>query len=699
MTTRSRDARMSGSRLAPLTHPLALVVAVALLAIALLVGLAGFAALETTRTVRNGAERSVQSNRNAALRALEHEGQKFKDAVAVTAEHAPVVDSLRTPAPPALMDGELSTLARTAGGFATFLTDSDGLIVAFYPTQPGMIGQDFSFRDWFQGVARTGRPYVSSAYRSAATGAPLVVAISAPVFDGSQMLGSLTVLWSLESIRGVVDGARIDDGVTLLVTDQRGEGLFSEVAVDGRGQPLPHKLSATTTRALAGSATSAVVDGKFTETAPVPELGWTVTATLPVSVGLAPASAFKRNLALALGGAIAFVLMVTALVGRLAHIRVTEQAALVRAQRALRVTEDRFQRVFDEALTGQLLVNRHGEITRVNAALVRLIDCGADQLVGAPFVSIFAAELDQRALLEVIESGQGELRGNMALRASEAGGAWGMVALSWLDEPNGEAVLFAQIDDATATVTANIEREQELTSMDQFLSHISHELRSPLAVVHQFSSLLIDRVGGPLTSDQEEFLGIVERNVKQLKVMIDDLLEVSRAGTGGLTFECEPLALGVVLTQTIAGYARTADDRQITLELECGDLPLVVANAERVHEVLANLVDNALKFTPSGGLIAVEAVPRDGSVQVSVRDTGRGITIDDVDRIFEKSFQVDHNSAESRKGLGLGLYICRALIETQGGRIWAASPPAGGTTVTFTLPCPVRRRADRLAVG
>lgn len=699
MTTPWLRARTSGTPLSWIAHPFAPVAGVALLAIALLVGLAGFAAQETTRAIQNAAQRGVHSNSSAAVRVLEHHGREFTVAVAAVAANVRVVDSLRVAAPTSeAIDAELSTLARTTGGYAAFVADDAGLILAFYPEQPGIIGEDFSFRDWFQGVSKARRPYVSAAYRSAATGSPLVVAVSAPVLDGSRALGSLTVLWSLDSVRAVVDRARVDDGVTLVVTDQRGAPLVEEVGVDGRGQPRPVTVSAATARALTGSGTSAIVDGQFAETAAVPGLGWTVTATLPVSVGLAPIAAFKRNLVVALSGAILFVLLVTALAGKFARARVSEQATLLRAQVALRVTESRFQRVFDEAITGQLLVNRHGDITRVNTTLAHLVDSAPDQLVGAPFVSIFAAELDQLAILEVIESGRGELRGNMALRRNDDGDSWGLVALSWLDEPDGERVLLAQIDDVTATMTATLEREQELRSKDQFLSHISHELRSPLSVVHQFSSLLIDGVGGPLTDDQEDFLDVVARNVKQLKVMIDDLLEVSRVGSGRLTFECGPLALGAVLTQTLAGYTRTAGDRQIALQLEYGDLPLVVANAERVHEVLANLVDNALKFTPSGGLIAVKAVRRDDDVQVSVRDTGRGIKVENVDRIFEQSFQVDHDSEESRKGLGLGLYICRALIESQGGRIWAASPPTGGTTVTFTLPCPVRRRADRLAV-
>ena len=105
-----------------------------------------------------------------------------------------------------------------------------------YPAQPELIGKDFSFRDWFQGASRTGRPYVSSAYRSAASGHPLVVGVAAPVLDGSRRVGYITVLWQLDSVRAVAEGAQRDDGVTITVTDQRGQPLTGTLNVDDLGQ-------------------------------------------------------------------------------------------------------------------------------------------------------------------------------------------------------------------------------------------------------------------------------------------------------------------------------------------------------------------------------------------------------------------------------------------------------------------------------
>ena len=255
-----------------------------------------------------------------------------------------------------------------------------------------------------------------------------------------------------------------------------------------------------------------------------------------------------------------------------------------------------------------------------------------------------------------------------------------MVGVSLLTEATGEPRGFVgQFVDITAAKDAEAKR-------GEFLSHVSHELRSPLAVVHQFASLLIDEVGGPLSADQRDFLTVLMRNAGQLKVMIDDLLHVTRSDTGQVTVTCRAMSLDVVLTEASDAYLWDAKRRRITLTLEHGELPIVVADGDRVREVLANLLDNALKFTPDGGHVTLGATPQGESVCVSVRDTGRGLAPGDHDRIFERFFQAENNGEESRNGLGLGVSICRDLVERQGGTIWASDNPGPGTAVSFTLP-------------
>jgi len=229
-------------------------------------------------------------------------------------------------------------------------------------------------------------------------------------------------------------------------------------------------------------------------------------------------------------------------------------------------------------------------------------------------------------------------------------------------------------------------RDQQLREKDQFLSHVSHELRSPLSVVNLFAQLLLSGSGGPVLPEQRELLTVLKRNAGQLKVMIDDLLQVTRGATGRLRVTCRALALDELLAEAVAAYEPTALGRRINLSVTSAVLPTVLGDAERLHEVLTNLIGNALKFTPDGGEIGIEAVVEGDNVCVTVRDNGRGLHPGDEERIFEKFIQVNQNSSESRTGIGLGLYICRQLVELQGGVIRAATGLKVGAAITFTIP-------------
>jgi signal transduction histidine kinase len=230
-------------------------------------------------------------------------------------------------------------------------------------------------------------------------------------------------------------------------------------------------------------------------------------------------------------------------------------------------------------------------------------------------------------------------------------------------------------------------RDEQLETKDRFLSHVSHELRSPLSVVHQFASLLFDGVAGPLSADQRDFLGVLIRNVGQLRVMIDDLLEVGRVQRGRLAVDCRALDLRGLLADAVTAYAPAAEHRDIALSLDAGFLPAVVADEERIREVLANVIDNALKFTAPGGSVALEGMADgEGYVRVTARDTGCGVRAEDLDRIFEQFFQAEQSDEVSRHGLGLGLFVCKDLVQRQGGAMWAESTHGQGTAISFTVP-------------
>ncbi len=437
-------------------HPVAIPAGLALLAVALLGAVAWVGVHEANDTVQREAQTRVRSNRDAAVRALVDQTKEFKREVAIWSENTAVIDALRAPTPAGLdqAQDELLAWARSQDSPAAFLSDTHGRTVASYPAQPELLGKDFSFRDYFQGASRTGRPYVSSAFISAASGHPLVVGVATPVLDGSRRVGYMTLLWQLESVRAVAQGSKRDDGVTITVTDQRGQPLTGTLAVDELGEPRQPAPSAMTRQALAGRSVSAVRAGMIEAAGPVPGTGWTVTAALPSSVALSSARSFQRSLEVTLGVALLLVLLAALLAGGVARRRAVERAAL-------RDSEERFRRVFDEALIGNFLVNGDGAIIRVNDALAHLLGREPQDLIGQPLVSSFDDETDRLRLLKLIKAGDGDLRAEMALGHPDGRSLWGLAALSWMQEHDGERVLLAQIEDITARRAA----ERRLTEL------------------------------------------------------------------------------------------------------------------------------------------------------------------------------------------------------------------------------------------
>ncbi len=236
----------------------------------------------------------------------------------------------------------------------------------------------------------------------------------------------------------------------------------------------------------------------------------------------------------------------------------------------------------------------------------------------------------------------------------------------------------------------DISRKQQIEFKNRFLSHVSHELRTPLTCIHQYVSLLYDGLAGPVLPEQRDHLQTILKSVNQLHAMIRDLLEATRAETGKMRIERRCLALADLVRQVTAMLQPLAQEKRIALETDLDmRVPFVHADPDRVVEVLINLIDNGIKFTPPEGSVVVKTYQIESEpdyAYVSVTDTGRGIAPEALPLIFERMYQDSDLIDGNRTGLGLGLYIAKELITLHGSRIWASSHAGSGSTFTFTLP-------------
>jgi signal transduction histidine kinase len=247
------------------------------------------------------------------------------------------------------------------------------------------------------------------------------------------------------------------------------------------------------------------------------------------------------------------------------------------------------------------------------------------------------------------------------------------------------ARLFREIEDKSRQLEAASRHKSE------FLANMSHELRTPLNAIIGFSEVLMQRMFGELNAKQDEYLRDIYDSGRHLLSLINDILDLSKIEAGRMELELTdfdpPTAIDSALTLVRERATRRGIALQKTLDERLGQ---VQADERKVRQVVLNLLSNAIKFTPEGGRIEIHAVPVDGSVEVSVTDTGVGIAPEDQAAVFEEFRQVGASAAR-QEGTGLGLALCRKFVELHGGTIWVTSAVGAGSTFTFRLPvrpCP-----------
>jgi len=248
-------------------------------------------------------------------------------------------------------------------------------------------------------------------------------------------------------------------------------------------------------------------------------------------------------------------------------------------------------------------------------------------------------------------------------------------------------------------------RLKELDALkSEFVSLLSHELRTPLSIMREAVSLLKDEVLGKVGERQREFLAILSQEVERMISFVNELLDVSRLEAGRLPIEKYPVDVAQIIENNLKKIGPLLLDKKIDTEVAIvSQLPQVVADGLRVDQVLTNLIDNAIKFTPRGGkiTIAAELSDRRGGdgvkhargakgnetfVRVMVSDTGEGIGEEEKRYVFDKFYQAKTDQRKNAKGTGLGLSISKGIVEAHGGSIWFTSTRGKGTSFYFTLP-------------
>jgi two-component system phosphate regulon sensor histidine kinase PhoR len=334
--------------------------------------------------------------------------------------------------------------------------------------------------------------------------------------------------------------------------------------------------------------------------------------------------------------------------------------------------QSRLTAVLDNMADGVLITDGSGRVRLINPAAARLLDTDTEAALGRSFAQVAR---DHR-IIALWQQCREEGRERIEPVELDRRGSFLQAIVTPLQgaEPSACLVIFQDLTQV---------RRLETVRRD-FISNISHELRTPLASLRALADTLRD---GALEDPPaaRRFLDRMETEVDALAQMVQELLELSRIESGQVPFRLAPVAVADVVLPPVERLRPQAERFVLRLADDLPpDLPPVLADVERIQQVVTNLVHNAIKFTPSGGEVTISAAVSTDEVVVSVRDTGVGIPADDLPRIFERFYKADY--ARSGGGTGLGLAIAKHIVQGHGGRIWAESIEGRGSTFYFSLP-------------
>lgn len=248
----------------------------------------------------------------------------------------------------------------------------------------------------------------------------------------------------------------------------------------------------------------------------------------------------------------------------------------------------------------------------------------------------------------------------------------------------GEDLIFAKkVASLLGTVSYKVQmlRQFQEQSISNLIGTLSHELRTPLTSIKGYVTTLLGNCEGCSSKDRYEFLRIVDLEADRMNKLIKDLLDSSMIESGLLSIAKEPVIMEKIVRQAVDSAKLHAKNHRFIVSV-LKKLPIIEADSDRIRQVLDNLLDNAIKYSPGGGLIMVRCIIEEKEVKISVADEGIGIAPEHLNRLFEKFYRIKSDTS----GTGLGLPVASEIIEKHGGRIWAKSAPNNGSTFFFTLP-------------
>jgi PAS domain S-box-containing protein len=551
--------------------------------------------------------------------------------------------------------------------------NASGRVLARWPTTPqgDRTGAVASF---FGPVARSGKAYVAPVVEQQLAPREPVIPLATPVHAGGQLVGVFYVTLRATDLASSVGGTSFGTGGRIVIIDQSGHVVGRAPAgTPGSVASLPFVAAALRGGSGSGTGTAPGIEGvALVGYAAVPSIGWAVLVEQPGSAIEGPVGALTARLV---------VLEVLVLL-----VALGAGAVVLRLVRRLQRDQEHAGALLRSMGEGVATVGPTGLLQDMNPALESLTGRRAREHVGRPWSDALPLHdargrpigWDDSVLGEAARERHVAASSGYDLYLARADGRRVPVAIT------ASPVLASEQVEGSVVVVRDVSREREVDQLKSSLvSTVSHELRTPLTMIQGFSELML-APGRFDEAQRQEALDQIHTSARRLGRLIDDLLSVARIESGRLSADLEPVDVGPLVADAVAGFPSAARDR-VAVDVDPA-MPAVLADRDKTLQVMTNLVSNALKYSSAGTPVRVAVRRVDDHAEVSIADDGIGMSEDDLRTIFEKFTRVDHPQVRRAGGTGLGLYITKSLVELQRGQLWVESSEGRGSRFTFSLP-------------
>jgi PAS domain S-box-containing protein len=364
-----------------------------------------------------------------------------------------------------------------------------------------------------------------------------------------------------------------------------------------------------------------------------------------------------------------------------------------KTENALQESEEKYRFLFNKVPIGISIIDESGYVVDCNQQIAEIFRWTFNEFKAMNVKSLYVNPEDREQLLNILKK-EGKVSDWECSFKRKDGSVFYAILNTDIIEIEGQRLILTTLRDITERkeTEEKIKKQNvQLKKLDgvktDFLNTTSHELRTPVASIKGYIQMLLKHTLGDITEEQKKALEVTLRNTNRLDALIEDILDISRLESGTMKFIREKTDVTKMINEVAETMQTSADVKRIKINSDIQkEIPELMIDRERIKQVLTNLIDNAIKFSPDGSMIVIKVRKGKEDIVFEVQDFGRGIPKNKLHKIFERFYQVDSGTDRKYGGIGLGLTISKKIIDTYGGQIWVDSTVGKGSSFNFSLP-------------